>query len=80
MSIFLRRWPDALWPSENSIESHMVSYCSVIKVCLSKLSVCVVVRVDKFGTLIHFVILYMDFFFNALIKMGEYSTFLYTIY
>ena len=31
MSIFLRRWPDALWPSENSIESHMVSYCSAIK-------------------------------------------------
>ena len=32
MSIFLRRWPDALRPSENSIESHMVSYCSAIKV------------------------------------------------
>ena len=31
MSIFLRRWPDALWPSENSIESHMVIYCSAIK-------------------------------------------------
>ena len=31
MSIFLRRWPDALRPSENSIQSHMVSYCSVIK-------------------------------------------------
>ena len=31
MSIFLRRWPDALRPSENSIESHMVSYCSAIK-------------------------------------------------
>ena len=31
MSIFLRRWPDALRPSENSIQSHMVSYCSAIK-------------------------------------------------
>ena len=31
MSIFLRRWPDALRPSENSIQSHMVSYCSGIK-------------------------------------------------
>ena len=31
MSIFLRCWPDALRPSENSIQSHMVSYCSAIK-------------------------------------------------
>ena len=31
MSIFLRRWPDALRPSKNSIQSQMVSYRSVIK-------------------------------------------------
>ena len=34
MSIFLRCWPDALRPSENSIQSHTVSYCSAIKVIL----------------------------------------------
>ena len=27
---FLRRWPQ-VWQPENSIKSHMVSYCSVIK-------------------------------------------------
>ena len=27
---FLRRWP-RVWQPENSIKSHMVSYCSVIK-------------------------------------------------
>ena len=35
MSIFLRHWPDALWASENSNQSHMVSYCSAIKATIT---------------------------------------------
>ena len=37
---FLRRWPDALGPSENSIQSHMVSYCSAIKFQILGKSIC----------------------------------------
>ena len=34
---FLDVGRDALWPSENSNESHMVSYCSVIKAVFLKI-------------------------------------------